>query len=116
MSSPLSKFVPVTWLMRRVTRWTSSSMKQPGKLHQHWNDVRTGLSWSPASERSKCGLHTRWKAAASAGVTKSCSSTTWIVVLVVVVVVDRSSIVAVVVVVVVVVVGVVVVVVVVVVV
>lgn len=26
---------------RRTTRWTSGSMKQLGKLHQHWNDVRT---------------------------------------------------------------------------
>ena len=62
--------------MRRWTAWTSGWVKHAAKLHQHCVEVRTGLTWSPASERAKCSLHTPSKASPSSSEMKSLRTTT----------------------------------------
>ena len=56
---------PVTLVMRSPTTLVSGCASHSFCEHQHWYDLRTGESWSPASERSKCASHEEVKASAS---------------------------------------------------
>ena len=56
----------------RIVRSCTASAAMPPFLssHQHWVDVRTGESWSPARLRSKCDLHVEMKLSASSSLKK----------------------------------------------
>ena len=55
---------------RASTAFVSALASHALPEHQHWWLVRTGESWSPASEREKCFLQPAMNASASLSLTK----------------------------------------------
>jgi len=55
----------VTFAILSSTIFVSGCLSHSFFEHQHWNDVRTGESWSPASERSKWASQPEMNAAIS---------------------------------------------------